>query len=601
MDDTQGSAADSWIAEGWSLDALMASRAKADVDAEMAAVESRIEEFAATRSELETLDAARLVELIATYEGMQRDVSRLMAFASLWFSEDTQSEDALDCRNRLQAAMTQAANKTLFFGLWWQSLDDERADELLGGVAEANADYAFYLEDQRRTARYRLDEAAEKIVNLKNADGISAVMTLYSLVTNAFQFRPRPGSDAAADEDVRWTRDQLTTLALSADPEDREWSYRELYRVYGEQRAVLGQMYVNRVRDWSSEYLELRGYGSPISVRNVANDVSDEAVDSLLEVIRERSGVFRDFFRLKASWLGQEKLRRYDIYAPLRASDRRVEYGDAVELVLDTFGSFDARVGDQARRVFTERHIDVPPRAGKRGGAFCASPLPDVTPWVLVNYDGTMRDVATLAHEMGHAIHSMLAEEHSILTHHPCLPLAETASVFAEMLITERLLEEESDDAARREIIATSMDDMYATIARQAYFVVFELEAHAAVAQGASMGDLEQIYLDTLREQFGDAVEVSDEFRGEWMAIPHIYAVPFYCYAYSFGQLLVLALYQRYREEGEAFKPGYLRLLSYGGSQRPETALAELGIDPRDKDFWRGGFAVLEDMLRQLS
>ena len=420
MDESHGSAAHVWPKEGWRLDKLMASRDRATVDAEVAEIEKRIDAFAASREQLDDVDVDGLYALVEQYEGLQRDVQRVMGFASLWFSEDTQSAEALDCRNRLQAAITRAANKTLFFGLWWQGLDAERADELLAGIEARHTDFGFYLADQRRKARYRLSEDAEKIINLKNADGISAVLTLYSLLTNSFHFNPPAGSEAA-EAGEEWTRDQLTTLAMSSEADDREWAYRELYRVYGEQRAVLGQMYVNRVRDWASENLQLRGFDSAISVRNVANDVSDEAVDSLLEVIRERSGVFRDYFKLKAGWLKQDKLRRYDLYAPLRTSDRRMEYSKAVDLVLDTFGEFDGAVGDHARRVFAEGHIDVPPRPGKRGGAFCASPLPDVTPWVLVNYDGTMRDVATLAHEMGHAVpqHALRA---ALGLHSPALP-----------------------------------------------------------------------------------------------------------------------------------------------------------------------------------
>ena len=274
-----------------------------------------------------------------------------------------------------------------------------------------------------------------------------------------------------------------------------------------------------------------------------------------------------------------DRLRRYDLYAPLATSDRKIDYADAVRSVLETFDDFHPGFAEHAQRVFSENHLDSEIRKGKRGGAFCYTVLPRYTPWVLVNYAGRVRDVATLAHELGHAVHSMLAGDHSSLTQHASLPLAETASVFGEMLMTDRLLREEPDPLARRELLAAAVDDVYATVLRQAYFVLFEIEAHEAIRAGRSTDELSELYMGKLREQFGDSVELAPEFRYEWLSIPHIYQTPFYCYAYSFGQLLVLALYRRFQEEGEAFKPGYLRLLSYGGSARPEHILAEVGID----------------------
>ena len=225
---------------------------------------------------------------------------------------------------------------------------------------------------------------------------------------------------------------------------------------------------------------------------------------------------------------------------------------------------------------------------------------PRLTPWVLANYTGRLRDVATLAHELGHAVHSMLAEGHSVLTQHPVLPLAETASVFAEMLLTERLLSEQSAPAARRELLASAVDDAYATVLRQAYFVLFERRAHDAIADGRSPEHLNAVYRELLDEQFGDSVTIADEFATEWVMIPHIYQAPFYCYAYCFGQLLVLALYRRFQEEGDAFKPGYLRLLEHGGSARPADILEEADVDMTDREFWRGGFEVVEEMVDEL-
>jgi oligoendopeptidase F len=386
----------------------------------------------------------------------------------------------------------------------------------------------------------------------------------------------------------------------SPDPALRAAAYQELYRVYAGEAKILAQIYNNRVRDWHNEQVQMRGYASPLAVRNVANDVPDAAVEALLTVAQRNAPVFQRYFRLKAQWLGMEKLRRYDLYAPLAASDRTVDYPAAIELVLDTFRRFDPGIATAAQRVFDEQHIDSEVRKGKRGGAFCATVRPDVTPYVLLNYTGKVRDVATLAHELGHALHSMLAEKHSMLTQHPSLPLAETASVFAEILLTERLLAKEEDVLVRRELLAAAVDDMYATVMRQAFFVRFEQAAHQAILENAAPEQLNALYLENLREQFGDSVEIAPEFEHEWISIPHIYNTPFYCYAYSFGQLLVLALYRRYQQEGDAFKPGYLKLLAYGGSAHPEHILREAGVDMTDPAFWQGGFDVISSMIDEL-
>ena len=226
--------------------------------------------------------------------------------------------------------------------------------------------------------------------------------------------------------------------------------------------------------------------------------------------------------------------------------------------------------------------------------------MPEMTPYVLLNYQGRARDVATLAHELGHAIHAMLAAHHTAFTYHSSLPLAETASTFGEMMLTEKLLAEEKDEAVRRDILFKQVDDAYATIMRQSYFALFEVQAHEMIQKNASVDELSAAYLDNLREQFGDAVEVTDEFKWEWVSIPHIYHTPFYVYAYAFGQLLVFSLYKQFKTEGDSFKPKYLRILSAGGSEAPAKILEEAGIDIRSARFWQGGFDVLSEMVDQL-
>ena len=579
----------------WDLSELLPESSEKEFAVRLAELDAAIAAFERCRGELDAgMDAGAFLDILREYEALNHRMQTISGYAALWFYSDTGSQEALTFRNRVQQAITVAANRKLFFTLWWRSLSDDEAWRLLPSETE-HGDYRHYLQELRRFKPHTLDEKSEQIINTKDQNGIEAVLTLFSMLTNRLEFTLEVDGQSQ-----KMTRDELMGFAFSPQADLRAAAYRELYRVYSKEANVLGQIYATRVRDWHDEQVGLRRYPSPIAVRNLDNDIPDRAVEVLLEVARENVGIFQRYFRLKAEWLGLERLRRYDIYAPLATSDRKIPYADAVKSVLETFDDFHPDFAVHAQRVFAQDHMDSEIRKGKRGGAFCFTVLPRYTPWVLVNYAGRVRDVATLAHELGHAVHSMLAEGHSSLTQHASLPLAETASVFGEMLMTDRLLREEPDPLARRELLAAAVDDVYATVLRQAYFVLFEIEAHEAIRAGRSTDELSELYMAKLKEQFGDSVEVPPEFRYEWLSIPHIYQTPFYCYAYSFGQLLVLALYRRYQEQGEAFKPGYLRLLSYGGSARPEHVLAEVGIDVTDRSFWQGGFDLVRERIDEL-
>ena len=580
---------------GWDLSELLPEPSEQELSARLAGLEAAMADFEQRRADLDPkMEPHAFLAILRQYEELQNLIQVINGYASLWFYSDTGSQEALTFRNRVRQAATAVSNRTLFFTLWWRSLSDDEAWRLLPSESE-HRDYRQYLQDLRRFKPHTLDEKSEQIINVKDQTGSEAVLTLYSMLTNRLEFKL-----TVDGEERKLTRDELMSHAFSSEADEREAAYRELYRVYSSEANILGQIYANVARNWHDEQVVLRGYPSPLAVRNLDNDIPDRAVQVLLEAARENAGLFQRYFRLKASWLGLPKLRRYDLYAPLASSDRKVDYSDAVRSVLETFDDFHPKLSEYAQRVFAESHLDGEIRKGKRGGAFCYTVLPRYTPWVLVNFAGRVRDVATLAHELGHAIHSMLASHCSSLTQHASLPLAETASVFSEMLMTDRLLREEPDPLARRELLAAAVDDVYATVLRQAYFVLFEIDAHAAILAGRSTDELSEIYMGNLREQFGDSVDLAPEFRYEWLAIPHIYQTPFYCYAYSFGQLLVLALYRRYQEEGEAFKPGYLRLLSYGGSARPEQILAEVGIDMTDRSFWQGGFDLVREQIDTL-
>jgi oligoendopeptidase F len=574
------------------LNELYPSFESPDLQAAFDNVEEQVMSFEGIRGKLKPdLDAEQFMEFVRASEETVRIINKIYAFTGLSFASDTQDEIAQTYTARVQQFAAQMQNRTLFFSLWWKELDDKNAERLLSSAG----DYRYYLEEIRHFKPYTLSEAEEKIINIKDVTGAGALITLYDAITNRYVFK------LDVDGETReLTRGQLQPYIQGPNPDMRAKAYQELYRVYGGDSLILGQMYQTRARDWHNENIELRKFAAPISARNLGNDIPDEAVDALLAAARRNTKIFQRYFKLKAKHLGIKKLRRYDIYAPIANSDKKFDYDDATKMVFDSFNTFDPKIGEMAQRVFDQEHVDSEVRKGKRDGAFCWSVLPDMTPYVLLNYQGRARDVATMAHELGHAIHAMLASHHSTFTFHSSLPLAETASTFGEMMLTDKLLAEEKDESVRRDILFKQVDDAYATIMRQSYFALFEKQAHEMIQNNASVNDLGAAYMENLKEQFGDSLELSDEFKWEWVSIPHIYHTPFYVYAYAFGQLLVFSLYQQFKAEGEAFKPKYLKILSAGGSEAPAKILEEAGIDIRSPKFWQGGFDVLDKLVSEL-
>jgi len=581
-----------YLVKKWDLGELFPGFDSPELQEAFDNVEEQVASFEGVRGKLTPdVDSETFLDVVRASEETARVLNRVYAFAGLSFAADTQDQNAQSLMGRVQQFVAEIQNRTLFFNLWWKDLDDANAQRLMG----TSGDYRYYLEEIRHFKPHTLSEAEEKVVNLKVVTGSNALVNLYDAMTNRYVFKLEVNGKVK-----ELTRAELQPYIQGSDPDLRAKAYQELYRVYGEDGLVLGQMYQTRARDWYNENITMRKFSSPMAVRNLANDVPDEAVNVLMDVTKKNSKIFQRYFKLKARHIGMERLRRYDIYAPVAKSDKAFEFGDAARMVLESFSAFEPRVGELAQRVLDEDHLDSEVRKGKQGGAFCASINPENTPYVLMNFTARARDVATLAHELGHAIHAMLASHHSTFTFHSSLPLAETASTFGEMILTEKLLAEETDEAVRRDILFKQMDDAFATILRQIYFAMFERDAHDMIQKNASIDELSAAYMENLREQFGDSVELSDDFKWEWVSIPHIYHTPFYVYAYAFGQLLVFSLYQQYKAEGESFKPKYIKILSAGGSEAPEKILSDAGIDIRSAKFWQGGFDVLSRMVDEL-
>jgi oligoendopeptidase F len=578
--------------ESWNLGDLFDGFDSPDMAKALEQIEEEVSEFESFRSQLsDTLNGETFMSIIWAYEKLDRLLSRLYGYASLRFSADTQDQRAQTNLAKIRQVAADVDNRSLFFKLWWKRVDDNFAQELTEGAG----DFRYWLQALRKERPYTLSEAEERVINLKDVNGSQALITVLSTITDRYIYNLEVDG-----QDLELNREELRSYFYHVDPAIRQAAYQEHFRLYEQDKSVIGQIYQYRVMDWHSEQVQLRNFESPIDVRNLSNDIPSDVIETLLEVCRLNAPLFQRYYRLKAKWLGMERLRRYDINAPVIEADRQYSFKEAVDLVLSSFYQFDPAVAEQAELVFTEGHIDSEVRKGKRAGAFCSTLTPDLTPWVLQSFRGRPEDVSTMAHELGHAVHSLLANHHSALSQHASLPLAETASTFGEMIVLDRLLSDSSDPQLKVDLLFRNMDRNYSAIMRQAFFAIFERDAHARFREGATIDEISALYGANLSEQFGESVEIGDEFHLEWLTIPHFFRYPFYVYAYTFGQLLVLALYQQYLADAEDFKPRYLAILASGGSDAPLDILDRVGIDVRAAGFWQGGFDVLAATVEEL-
>ncbi|WP_371503873.1 M3 family oligoendopeptidase [Nitrosopumilus adriaticus] len=579
----------------WDLSELAKDPKSPAFQKQIQELEKQSEKFEKIKSKLDPkMSTEKFMNILHQVEEISEKMSKIGGYASLSYSSDTQSDEATSLMTKMSKLGSEISNKILFFDLWWKTqVDDKNAKRLMKNAGEITE----YLSHKRLFAKYALSEPEERIINTLDVTGISALVKLYDKITNAYEYKMKIGNKTK-----KMTREELTNYVRSTNSKVRETAYKTILTKYSENKGVIGEIYQNIVLNWRDEGIEIRGYKSPISMRNIGNDVDDKTIESLLLVCRKNSPIFQKFFAQKAKMLKMKKLRRYDLYAPAAANikEKSYSYNNSVKLVFESLGKFSETLEEFARKVFNEKHIDSSVRQGKRDGAFCSTLTPKITPYVLVNFTGKSRDVFTLAHELGHAVHSQAAQNRSILVQDAPLPLAETASTFSELLLYDNLSDKISDNE-KKIMLSEKIDDLYATILRQSFFTIFEVDAHEQIGKGTTVNEISKTYLKNLKEQFGNSVNLSDDFAIEWSCIPHFYHTPFYCYAYSFGNLLALSLFQRYKKEGKDFVPSYIEILAAGGSKKPEKLLLEHGFDIRSPKFWQEGFDYVRDQVRTLS
>jgi oligoendopeptidase F len=584
----------------WDLEPLVDGEGEAGVQSRLEDALSRSRTFAERYAgKLSELDSAGLAQAMTELAEIYELIGRAGTYAALRFSTDTAAPENGALLQQVQERETEIATTLLFFELEWAALSDERAEELLAGEG---LDFCrHYLRNARRYREHLLTEPEEKILAEKSLTGASAWSRLFEELTSAIEVTlPRGGERDGGDDRATETvaLDVALSNLMSGDRDLRRNTAEAVTAALEPGLRTRAFLFNTLLADKATDD-RLRRYPSWLAARNLSNEASEESVQALIEAVRGRNEIARRWYRLKARLLGVEQLADYDRMAAVTEDEVTFSFAEGREIVLDCYDSFSPELGALAKRFFDERWIDGPVRPAKRGGAFCASAVPSAHPYVLLNYTARRRDVLTLAHELGHGVHFALAARQGVFHQGTPLTLAETASVFAETVVFGRLLAQDSSPASRLALLAENLEDTIATVFRQVAMNRFEDLVHTARREQGELsvqrfGDL---WAESQTELLGDSVQITDGYRSWWSYVPHFIGSPGYVYAYAYGQLLALSVYQRYEQEGPELVPRYLEMLSAGGSRSPEELGQIVGIDLADPGFWDAGLDLVERQL----
>ena len=539
------------------------------------------------------MDSTAILAAVQEYEALQERMAKPFCYAHLLFAADSGDETNRALAQRCSELGSSLSQQLLFFDLELMHLDDQNFESLCN--LPAAAPYVHFLNGIRKFRPYSLKENEERLLTRKDLTGVNAFTKLFDELSASFSYRMELDG-----EERDFTGEELLSLLHHPSADVRFRAQTTFLERHGEHGIVFNSVFNNMALDHGQE-MELRGYATPIQPTNIGNEIPDEAVEHLMSVTEANYGLARDYFRLKARMLGMDRIRNCDMYAPVAETEKQYAFDEARDMVVSSYSQYDPDFGRIIGAFFDERRVDVPPRTGKSGGAFAMGISPQTPPFLLLNYTGTLRDLATIAHEAGHGLHFVLARKQSMLNYHAPLPLAETASVFGEILLTRMLLERETDPTVRKSLLCAKIEDIIATTFRQTVLTRFELRLHNERQAGLLSNDrIAEIWLEENGRLFGDSVEAIPAYRWGWSYISHFIHSRFYCYSYTFAELLVLALFQKYSEEGEGFKPGYRCLLESGGALSPADTARLAGIDISAEDFWQKGYDFLKGLIEEL-
>ena len=535
------------------------------------------------------LDAQGLVDLVRRLETLDCTLSKLATFSFLHFTTqmDNSAAGALD--QKIHELSSSCGSETVFFQLEWNQLASEHTEALLADPILAS--YRHYLSCLLRYRPHQLSQAEEKLLHEKEAVGRNSWTTLFDKVLSQHKF----GTKKRTEEEV------LSDL-YAADRKVRKRAAADMTKGLKDQNHVLTHIFNTLAADKMITD-RLRHHPGWIDSMNLHNELQNKTVETLIETVVSRYDLVHRYYHVKGKLLGLKKLEHYDRYAPLPALPlQQINWHTCRDIVLTSFADFSPRMGEIGHMFFERNWIHAPIGQGKRGGAFAHPCVPEVHPYLLVNYTGNLRDVSTVAHELGHGVHQFLARDQGYFNSDTPLPLAETASVFAELLVFNSQLALLASEQERRAFICQKLESIFATVFRQTAMNRFEHMMHEGRRNHGELSSeqLSTFWLDSQRAMFGDTVHLSADYGFWWSYIPHFLSTPGYVYSYAFGELLVLALYGIYRREGSAFVEKYLALLGAGGSRSPYELLQPFGIDLNSPEFWQTGLDVIAEMVTQI-